>query len=460
MRPGPTPGPQSLETAALPIWEGVGIVDLNAQGEGVGRHEGQVVFVPFTIPGEIADIRVLNQRQSFARGELQNLRGESTVRAVARCQHFGVCGVCQYQHIRYPAQAEIAADSVMGNLRKLMKNWHLPEPTVLTAGDGYGYRTQARLQFTKSSEGRYSLGYTANDGAAMPVAECPILAPVLQSLLGEVLAWLATDDAHAQLARLDMRFLTLQSNHDSTQAGLKFHTFELLNLGKHYDEEYWGDLWLAWQTAVPALTGLVIDNGRSDRGFGANYTEETGQLAPAIPIGAFKQNHPVIERRLYESILGWLEPGARESGLDAYCGRGELTARLALQAREGRVTGVESDPAWFDESGTHINHEFLPEALRPRISFVRHTVDQWLTETTPTVDWAVFNPPRKGMEPPVLDWLRESHRGRWLYLSCNPATFARDCQALGDAFQLQSLAIADMFPQTAKMELLASFHPS
>ncbi|MEO7993401.1 MAG: TRAM domain-containing protein [bacterium] len=90
------PSPQSTDTATLPLWEDVGIVDLNAQGEGVGRHDGQVVFVPYTIPGEIIDVQVIAKRPNFARGALERLRMTAPTRATPQCPHFAVCGGCQY----------------------------------------------------------------------------------------------------------------------------------------------------------------------------------------------------------------------------------------------------------------------------------------------------------------------------------------------------------------------------
>ncbi|HYE79009.1 MAG TPA: TRAM domain-containing protein [bacterium] len=450
---------QSADPAALPTWEDIGIVDLNAQGEGVGRHEGQVIFIPFTIPGEITDIQVTLKRPSFAKGAMTNLRLPSPTRVEPACRHFGLCGGCQYQHMAYPSQADIAATSVVGNMRKLMKGWELPEPEILPSPNGYGYRTQARLQFRKTPDGRLELGYTALDGQVFQVHECPILHPALQELLAAVLRWLPEEGTQAQLRALDMRFLTLQCNADGSQRGLLFHTFELLNLKKSMDLDAWGGWWLRFGEEVPGLVGMVVDNGQVDQGFGQNFTEEPGALAPVVPLGAFKQNNPWIEEALYQKTLEWLAPRPGETGFDGYCGRGELTCRLVQRlAGAGHVTGVEADPVWFDK-GLHVNLEFIDPILVPRIRFIQHTVEQWLAAETPRFDWAIFNPPRKGMEAGALSWIADHHRGRWVYISCNPATFARDCQGLADRYTLDRLAIADMFPQTAKMELLALFTP-
>lgn len=435
----------------LPLWEDIGIVDLSAQGDGVGRHEGQVVFVPYVIPGEIVDVQVSSLKPSFARADLTRLRLPSPTRTQAACRHFTQCGGCQYQHIAYPAQPEIAAASVLGNLRKLLRGWELPEPELLISPSGYGNRTQARLQFLRTSGEARMPGYVGVGGAVVPVTECPVLHPVLQALLAALLPWLASDAMQAQLTALDMRFLTLQCNRDGTEAALLFHTFELLNLKKHWDEDSWGEGFEQLREQVPACVGLVLDNGQTDVGFGQNYTSEPGSLAPYVPLGAFKQNHAELEPAMRDLLLDWLHPRTGERGYDLYCGRGELTARLAEAG--SRVTGIESAPVWF-EKRTHVNWPLIPEALKSRLSFVQHTVEQWLPGQ-PEVDWVLANPPRKGLEPPVMDWLHDHGPARWAYLSCNPATFARDCQPLRELYRLTHLTFLDFFPQTAKMELVA-----
>gem|GEM_PF-6441320 len=438
----------------LPLWQDIGIVDLNAQGEGVGRHDGQVVFIPFTIPGEITDAQITSRRPSFSRGEVATLRLPAPTRTIAQCQHFGICGGCQYQHIAYPAQPEIAAGSVMGNLRKLLKGWDLPDPELVASTTGYGYRTQTRLQFQRSGpETPRKLGYVDLAGEVMPVVACPILHPALQKVLHELAALLAGATVQEQLHKLDMRFLTMQCNHSGTECALLFHTFELLNIKKHWNREVWGELWDQLHTANPAVVGMVLDNGQTDVGFGQNYTGEPDSLAPLVPIGAFKQNNPLIEHSVYDLVMRWLQPGETESGIDAYCGRGELTARLAEAAPHATIVGIESAPVWFDD-GKHINADNLPGNIGTRIRFVQHTVEQWMPGQ-PTPGWIICNPPRKGMETPVIDWLLAAGPSRWIYISCNPATFARDCAPLAGTYRITKLACLDMFPQTAKMELVA-----
>jgi len=452
-RSSSTPDPVAID--GLPCWQDIGIVDLNAQGEGVGRHDGQVVFVPFTIPGEIVDVQLTSRRPTFARGEAQTLRLPAPTRAKARCEQFGKCGGCQYQHMAYPAQPDIAAASVLGNIRKMLRNWDLPEPELISCPEPYGYRTQTRLQFQRIEGAPRLPGYVDLDGAVLPVSTCPVLHPVLQQLLTALQQPLAQEAMQQQLLALDMRFVTMQSNRDGSECALLFHTFELLNVKKNWDRELWGECWLALQEQVPALVGLVIDNGQTDVGFGQNFTSEPGSLAPLIPLGAFKQNNAFIEDAVYELVLRWLDPQAGETGIDAYCGRGELTARLAAATPGGQIVGIESAPVWFDQ-GHHINQDDLPGTLAQRIRFVQHTVEQWLPGQ-PTPSWMVCNPPRKGMEPPVLDWLKASGPERWIYISCNPATFARDCTPLTDHYRVTQLACLDMFPQTSKMELVALF---
>lgn len=339
------------------------IHDVAFGGKGVARHEGKVVFVPFTMPGEVISARVARQKKKFAEAELVSIEQPSPDRVEAPCPYFGRCGGCAYQHMTYERQLAIKAAQVEQTLRRVGRLTDVPMRPIIPAPRQYGYRNRIRVHRAGGVTGFY-----ANDAHALvDVAECVIAAP----------------EVNEALSRLR-------------------------------------------QSVVPDGDYSLRARG------GGPYFEQTNPLAAAELVELVKAS-----ARAGQQLL-----------VDAYCGAGMFARALAPQFE--KVNGIESNFAAVESARARATG---------RESYLLGEVAEFLGEILSTHDSArttvLVDPPATGLEARVVDLLVASAPAEILYVSCNPATLARDLALLCRSYTLTEVTPLDMFPQTAEIEVVA-----
>ena len=430
-------------------------------GEALGRYGGKVIFVPFALPGERVRVEVLEEKEHWARARLLALLSASPDRVEPPCPYFGPgrCGGCQWQHIAYPRQAEFKRGIVADQLRRLgrQKDPAVAETIVLADDEGlldYGYRNQA--QFAAAGDGR--LGYRrASSHEVMPIDRCLLLAPPLDDLHA------ALDISEGSAAGPPLADGLSGPAPDRPSGGSPREGFVPTLRGVRLRAGLnTGQALVLLESAGEAVPELVVEQEvacalLTPRGvqplIGQPWIEEevAGQRY-RVSATSFFQVNTAGAAALVDTVDAYLDAEAGDTLLDAYCGVGLFTVPLAGRVRE--VIGIESSPSAMEDLaynardlGNVTLHEGPVEEVLPA-----------LVAQEQHVDLAVIDPPRAGAGPAVLGDLARLGPRRIIYVSCDPATLARDTVTLaGAGYDLREAQPIDLFPQTYHIETVAWF---
>ena len=286
-------------------------------GSALGRHEGQVIFVPYAIPGERVRVEVVEAHTRWARARLLDVLEPSPQRVAPPCPYFGPgkCGGCHFQHIAYEAQAEFKKQVVADQLARVGGLHDVHVEDIIGAAEPWSYRNHA--QFSISPEGR--LGFlTADTHHTIPVEECLILDPLLDDL------WAALDMEWPQLHRLSLRC--------GSATGDLMAIFEL----DHYED-------FDIQVDFPVSCVILLADGEAVVLMGNPYlVEHVDGRDYRVSAGSFFQVNTAAAEVLVALVRDYLAPAGSDSLVDLYCGAGLFG--LALADQVGRLIGVEADP--------------------------------------------------------------------------------------------------------------------
>jgi 23S rRNA (uracil1939-C5)-methyltransferase len=373
--------PHSVELHEFPL----AIDDLAPTGEGIGRLEGMVVFVPHTLPGEVAQVEVVERKRSFLRARLLRVLTPSPARMTPPCKYFGRCGGCEWQHMAYAGQVAAKTAAVqtqiarVGGLDATVVRPCIPSPAA------YGYRNSARL--ARRPDGRPAYRAAASNDL-IAVDDCPILEPAL----------------NAQLAQAAAQGLPTAGE---------------------------------WAVRVPSPIRV------------GDFAYEAGP-------DAFFQVNTAIAARLVEEVLAAFDPAPTDAALDLYCGVGLFTLPLALRCAQ--VTGVEMNAAAARDARRNLaanRYRLVNKTLRILSASVHAALAQPAIRDA-RWDGVVVDPPRAGLDIKTRTQLLKLGAPKLVYVSCDPATLARDLQALTAAgYTLDFVQPLDMFPQTHHVESVA-----
>lgn len=395
------------------------LTDMAHGGSALGRHEGKVTFVPYALPGETVRVEVVEDQGRYAHARLVEVLEPSPDRVSPPCPYFGPdgCGGCQWQHAAYEAQLRYKADIVANQLTHIGRLSDPPVQPTLPDPKGWAYRNRARFRPAPGG----GLGFLSTTGdRVVPVDACLIL----HSLLSEMYA-----DLELDLPAL--RALVLRAG---TATEDRMVIFEM-------DE----DVAPALTTDIPV--SCVLDRPDEDPAplIGRDYlVEAVAGIEYYVSAGSFFQVNTTQAAKLVDLVLEYLEPQPDQVILDGYCGVGLFT--LPLATRAGVILAVESDHAAVEDLLE--NTEDLGN-----VEIVEGAVGAVLANLAEPLDAAVVDPPRKGLEREVVEGLVASGPKRIVYVSCDPATLARDGRQLGEAgYRLREAQPVDMFPQTYHIE--------
>lgn len=399
-------------------------------GDALGRHEGKVIFVPYAIPGETVRAEIIEDKEHYAFARLVEVLDSSPQRVDPPCPFFGQgrCGGCQWQHIEYGTQLRLKADILADQLERI---GDIEEPTVQsTVPDetGWTYRNHAQFHPAPGGGLGFQRAFRGGGGAeVMPIEYCMILHPLVSELYDVI------DLDVGGLIRLVLRAGTT--------------TGDLL-IGFEMEE----DKPPALESDEAVSCVLLLGEGGYANLIGDNYiTEVVAEQAYRISAASFFQVNTSQAAKLVRLAVKHLDLQGGETVLDAFCGVGLFTTHIAEQAE--LVIGIESSLSAVDD--LLVNTEDLDN-----VEIVEGAVEDVLPEITVPVDAVLLDPPRGGMERSALDALIELDPTRIVYVSCDPATLARDAKRLGrSGYRLVESRPVDMFPQTYHVESVSLFTP-
>lgn len=427
----------------------VRILRLAAGGDGVGKLEdGRTIFVPRTAPGDLVELTAIREHARFARGRVARVLEPGPGRTTPRCAHYVAqdCGGCQFQHLDAATQLE-AKRSIVEDALLRIGRLAFPVPPVIGADDLWGYRSRIMLAV---GPGRRLAGFHPLDQPerVFDLEHCEIAAPELNRLwdgLRHLLHLLPPDAGHLAL-RLDREselHVVVKARGDQAWGRGRRLAAELGARKVH------ATIW--WQPEGGAPRVVAGDH-------------------EAFPATVFEQVHPGLAGRVRQWALQQLGAGLDDHVWDLYAGIGETTA--ALYARGATVESVELDRRAVD-LGERLWHEAMreaPESQRPEpAGVIRHVGRaEEIVAHLRDPNLVLVNPPRAGLDRRVTDAVLARRPRRLVYISCDPATLARDLarlcgsaepptrRAAEPSYRLIALQPFDLFPQTAHVETVAS----
>lgn len=416
---------------------------LSHDGRGIGRWQGRTVFVDGGLPGERVIARVLKARSKLIETRVDKVLQASAERVEPACRHADLCGGCSLQHMPHGTQLQVKQQALAQQLQHFAgiepEQWMPP-----LLGPAYAYRQRSRLALRwDRRQGRLEVGYRQRFSSDLvEVTQCPILVPELEALvqaLGPVLNELEgrAGLGHVELMAAQVPVILVRHMQPLSSADLD----RLRALAA----EHGADCWL--QPGDTDTLHCIAGLGEAP----AYLLADQGLRLEFAP-GDFIQVNAAVNQKMINQALEWLAPQPGERVLDLYCGVGNFS--LPLVRMGALVSGVEGDEQMVARARRNAANNNLqsPHFFQADLSNQRD--QQWLDEGC---DAALLDPPRDGAEQ-LVQALAQMKVGRILYVSCNPATLARDAGILAaQGYRLEKVGVMDMFAQTAHVEAMALF---
>ena len=436
----------------------IAIADLSNTGEGVGRFEELVVFVPDTVPGDRAIVRLVHVKPKYAHGKLHELLEASPHRVRPSCIVADKCGGCQWQHIDYNYQLLAKHNQVIQALQRIGGFVNPPVDAVLTTAAPLGYRNKSTYPLGISATGQVQAGYYQKGSHQLVnLNQCPVQDSRLNPLLAEV-----KQDIQQRGWRIyDERKHQGQIRHLGLRIGRRTGEMLLTLVVKDWNLPGIEQQAQEWLKRYPQLMGVSL-NRNSDRTnaiFGSQtrciagvpyLREKFADLEFQILPDTFFQVYTEAAEALLQVIQSELNLQGQELLIDAYCGIGTLTLPLAKQVRQ--AIGIELQPEAVQQAILNAQHNDINN-----VTFQVGAVEKLLPEMGIVPDVVLLDPPRKGCDRAVIDSLLRSKPSRIVYVSCKVATLARDLKLLcqDGQYTITRVQPADFFPQTAHVEAVA-----
>jgi 23S rRNA (uracil1939-C5)-methyltransferase len=456
----------SFQDEQLPEgWLRVDALDIDAQGV-ARKPDGKVVFVEGALPFELVKVNVHRKKNNWEQGTLASIERESSQRVRPHCPHFGLhagaCGGCKMQHLHEGAQVAIKQRVLEDNL------WHLGKVRAETMlrpieGPAWGYRYRARLSVRHvRKKGTVLVGFHERKSRYVADMEvCPVLPGHVSALLMPLRALIASMDAIETCPQIELAC-------GDVVTALVLRHLEPLSTGdqarlRAFAQAHPGVQW--WLQPKGPDTVHLLDEGGPELSYAL---PEFGITMPFKPTD-FTQVNPHINRVLVTRALRLLDAHPQDRVIDWFCGLGNFTLPIATRARE--VLGVEGSEALVARSRQNLARNARDQALAPTQFVARNLFEmtpQQLVADGAADRWLV-DPPREGafaLSKALADLHQQPDlRGGWtppsriVYVSCNPATLARDAGLLVHqaGYRCSAAGVVNMFPHTAHVESMAVF---
>lgn len=388
----------------------------------LGR-DGRIIFIRGAIPGELVDVSVEERKRDYSVASVRNVIEPSPLRREPPCRIFGICGGCQLQFMEYEKQVSVKEEILLDAMRRIGGVEVTLMPSL--AGREFGYRH--RGQFKVSTEGAVGF-YREGTREVIPVEHCPIMAPEINGML-------------RTLGNADLRGV----KEISMSSG---DTLAILVKGAMADEA-------AQALFDSGLSGIAFEDGDS---LGKDYiTLDLNGLKYSVTPWSFFQSNWSLNRVVVETVVRELSPLENKRILDLYAGAGNFSLPLSLQAME--IVAVEENSSAVEDGRRNVmlngvrNCTFVNLSVEKILeSRKKHQVEKLFGESH--YDSVVLDPPRAGLTSECLRRIMETGSERIVYISCNPATLARDVKKMREKYEVESIRMVDFFPNTYHIEAL------
>ena len=464
----------------LPLLEHITIESVAAEGKCIFHYDDKVVFVPFCVPGDVVDVQITKKKHSFMEGRVERIISYSKVRETPMCEHFGICGGCKWQNLPYEEQLKAKQQQVFDQLTRIGKVELPPFQPILGSVKTKEYRN--KLEFGCANK-RW---YTKEEIAALPPKEEGQEGNLSESAIGFHITgafdkiypikkcWLM-DDLHNEIRNEisryakenSMSFYDIRAQHgllrDLMMRNSNTGEFMLL-VQFHYDEK--GDEQKAMQLlqhiadTFPQITSLIyVDNQKGNDTFGdlelttfkgTDFIYETMEdLKFKVGPKSFYQTNTDQAYHLYCVARSFAQLTGGELVYDLYTGTGTIANFVAHQAKQ--VIGIEYVPEAIEDAKENSHVNGINNTLFYAGDMKDILTDDFI-QGHGQPDVIITDPPRAGMHADVVKVILNAAPKRIVYVSCNPATQARDLQLMDADYKVAAVQPVDMFPHTPHVE--------
>ncbi len=452
-----------------PLLENVTISDVAAEGKAIARINDMVVFVPFGAPGDVVDIQLTKKKKNYGEGRIVRYHSLSDKRCDTFCEHFGVCGGCKWQHLPYPEQLAFKQQQIVDNLSRIGKVDLPPISPIMGSDKTIYYRN--KLEFTFSNKKwltREELDKTddqCRNGVGFHIPG------MFDKVLDIHTCWLQEDVSNrvrnaVRSFCLEHRYpffdLREQSGFMRTLVIRTTSTGQLMVIVVFFEEREEERIALLdyLREQFPEITSLLyIINTKCNDTItdqevitfaGSDYIEEEMEgLTFRIGPKSFYQTNSEQAYNLYKITREFAELTGNELVYDLYTGTGTIANFVARQCRQ--VIGIEYVPEAIEDAKVNARLNNLSNTLF-YAGDMKDILTREFVEQHGAPDVIITDPPRAGMHDDVIDCILSASPRRIVYVSCNPATQARDLSLLDSMYKVTKVQPVDMFPHTHHVE--------
>ncbi len=422
------------------------IEGLSHDGRGVARIEGKVWFVEGALPGETVSVKRLKGRRSYSTGVVDSIIVKSADRVKPKCSYFGICGGCAVQHLSYAGQLDfkkqVVSDALVG------AQVPLPDQIDILSADPWAYRRRARLgvRYVPKKGGALVGFRERNNSYITGLESCDVLVKSVSDLLPSLRGLIEQISVRDQLPQIEVAvgenatalvFRHLKPltdpDRDALAAFGEIHQTQIFTQSKGPKT-----VTAVWPTEPDSL----------------NYPLEKFGLTMEFSPVDFVQINGAINEKLVEIITSWLELNHQDEVLDLFCGLGNFSLATAQSAK--KVLGVEGEPSLVQKAELNASRNQIQNATFRTRDLFDNGIADWSEGNFSKV---IVDPPRSGAREALKRVVDDVKPEAIAYVSCNPATLARDSADLIESgiYRLDRLLVADMFPHTAHVETAALF---
>lgn len=450
------------------ILENILVNDAASEGNGVARYNDLVIFIKGAIPGDIVDISILNQKKNFAEANIHILRTPSEIRTTPFCEHFGTCGGCKWQHMEYPAQVKFKADQVKNALERIGKIPLPMQETALGATENRHYRN--KLEYTFSNKRWLTTQEIENQPDSMNALGFHV--PKRFDKILHIDKCYLQDDLSNEVRNF---LFAYSEKHNFTFYDAKQHTGFLRNLVVRnstlnqwmitlvFAENNETDIintMEALKSEFPSVSTwlYVVNEKKNDTLFDQHFNvfhgngfieEQLENIKYRISPKSFFQTNSVQALALYQKVRDYAGLTGTELVYDLYTGTGSIALFVAKHA--AHVVGIE-----------YVEDAIKDAQVNADLNGIRNTsffagdmkkmLDANFVATHGMPDVVITDPPRAGMDEPVVKALLQMMPNKIVYVSCNAATQARDLELMKEVYTVTRYCPVDMFPHSHHVE--------
>ncbi|WP_373479451.1 23S rRNA (uracil(1939)-C(5))-methyltransferase RlmD [Geminocystis sp.] len=433
------------------------IEDVSSEGNGIGKVNQQVVFVPNTVTGDRITTRIIRVKKKHAEGKLEEIQEDSKYRIRPRCIVADKCGGCQWQHIDYEYQLKVKETQVKETLTRIGGFQDFRVETIFSDED-LGYRNKVNYPLGVAENGNIKAGYyQLGSHQIVNINQCPIQDDRLNPLLKEIkqdLQTLQIPIYNEETRKGALRHLCFRIGKNTGEILLTLVSAQVSNAAIEKQAQ-------KWLQHYPNLVGVCLNH--NPKSTNVIFGKETDLLAGRLYLNeifagltfhlrpeTFFQVNTNVAEALFNQVLSQLDLQGNETVIDLYCGIGTFTLPIAKKAKQ--VIGIESHNLSIEQANRNAQVNDIEN-----VKFILGQTEVILPEMDEKPDIIILDPPRKGCQPEVIETLLTLKPQKIVYISCHPATLARDLKMLcenGD-YKLTFVQPADFFPQTPHVETAA-----